>query len=80
MLASETLTPIRLLMSVATPRTIVEMSDGTYRWWIDSGRIDSTGPSAEWVKRGLTAHSVTWDGPSIQEMPMSSCIIRSCGL
>ena len=71
--------PVRLLMSVATPRTIVEMADGTYRWWIDSGKIDSTGPRPEWVKRGLTAHSVTWGGPSIQEMPLSTFILRSFG-
>lgn len=71
--------PVRLLMSVATSRLIVEMSDGSYRWWIDSGRIDKTGPAAAWVQRGLTAHSVTWDGPSIQEFPLSACVLRSCG-
>lgn len=71
--------PVRILMSVATPRMIVELADGTYRWWIDSGRIDKTGPAIEWVKRGLTAHSVTWNGPAIQEMPLSDFVLRSFG-
>lgn len=71
--------PVRLLIAVATSRTIVELADGTYRWWIDSGKIDSSGPSAAWVQRGLTAHSVTWNGPSIQEMPLSAMLLRSAG-
>jgi hypothetical protein len=69
--------PKRLLMAVATQRLIAEMPDGSFLWWFDSGRLDTTGPHADWVKRGLTAHSVTWDGPSIQEFPLSACLLRS---
>lgn len=70
--------PVRLLMAVATPNTIVELSDGTYRWWnLDTRRPMETGPTTAWVHRGLTANSVTWNGPSIQEMPMSALLIRS---
>lgn len=70
--------PVRHLMSVATPNTIVELSDGTFRWWnLDRRRPMATGPNADWVRRGLTAHSVTWNGPSILEMPLSAMLIRS---
>lgn len=70
--------PVRLLMAVATPNIIVELSDGTYRWWnLDTRKPMETGPTTAWVQRGLTAHSVTWNGPSIQELPMSAMLIRS---
>ena len=69
--------PVRLLMSVATPNIIVELSDGTYRWWNPGTRKPmAAGPNAAWVRRGLTAHSITWNGPSMQEMPLSAMLIR----
>ncbi len=77
-MSQDSIRPVRLLMAVATPNTIVELSDGTFRWWnLDTRRPMATGPNADWVRRGLTAHSVTWNGPSIQKMPLSAMLIRS---
>ena len=57
----------QLYISVGTDRYIAVMEDDSYRWVRrDFGGLDDGGPQSEWVKRGLTAHSVSWGGPSIQ--------------
>jgi hypothetical protein len=57
---------IEILQSPATSLFFARMEDGSFRWLTDSMRLGFGGPQSSWVERGLTAHSVSWGGPSIQ--------------
>ena len=57
---------LELLHSPATTLFFARMDDGSFRWVTDAMKLLSGGPQSAWVKRGLTAHSVSWDGPSVQ--------------
>lgn len=57
---------IEILQSPATSLFFARMDDGSFRWVNDAMRPLAGGPNANWVERGLTAHSVSWGGPSVQ--------------
>lgn len=57
----------RIYMSAGTNRFFAQMDDGSYKWvHPDFSGVEENGPLPDWVRRGLTAHSVSWAGPSIQ--------------
>ncbi len=68
---------LELLQSPATSLFFARMEDGSFRWVADNVTLIGGGPHPAWVERGLTAHSVSWGGPSVQRPLCHELLLNS---